>query len=243
MTDTMQECVCGYQRKDPSNWSKHRKACRALRVVEPLQQENERLRAQQRDAAERAEEAMRALEERMEAKYSLLAEKVEKLEAQQQALVPAKQTTITTNNTVNNNIHIHLHAYEDTPLPKRVEVLALLKNAQTALPNYLNAKHLSNPKCRNIKLVGDDKVAVYSRDRESGVSKWKTRERKPTLTRLVGRLIDDLTKRYESPRDEGWRAWKAHCSETGLNWSQREGMDAFKVAERQVEDRLAEEEA
>lgn len=241
MSDTAQECVCGYRRKDPSNWSKHRKACKALRVVEPLRQENERLRAHQRDATERAEEAMRVLEERMEAKYSLLAEKVEKLESQQQAVVPSKHTTIH-NNTVNNNIHIHLHAYENTPFPNKKEVLALMKSPRSALPNYLVAKHLSNPKCRNIKLVGDNMVAIYSRDRVSGVPKWKTRERKPTLTRIVGRLIDDLTKHYEAPRNEDWKAWKEHCSSTGLNWSDREGMAAFKDATRQIEDRLMEEE-
>ena len=46
----VQECVCGYKKRDPSNWSKHRKACRALRVIEPLQRENERLRTLQQDA-------------------------------------------------------------------------------------------------------------------------------------------------------------------------------------------------
>ena len=236
MSADAEACVCGYRRGDRGNWSRHRKECKVLKAVEPLQQEIDRLRTQQQAVIdEQRDAAMRALEERMEAKYSLLADKVDELEAQQQALVPAKQTIN------NNNIHIHIHAYENTPFPNKKEVLALMKSPRSALPNYLVAKHLSNPKCRNIKLVGDDRVAIYSRDRESGVSKWKTRERKPTLTRIVGRLIDDLTKQYESPRDEGWKSWKAHCSDTGLNWSDREGMDAFKEAERQIEDRLKDE--
>ena len=65
----VQECVCGYKKRDPSNWSKHRKACRALRVIEPLQRENERLRTLQQDATERA---VQALQEQ----YSKLAAKV-----------------------------------------------------------------------------------------------------------------------------------------------------------------------
>lgn len=239
---TSQECVCGYLRRDKANWYHHRKSCKVLRVAEPLQQELERLRAQQQDAAERADQQRDAALNELQTKYLLLAEKVERLEAQQQALVPAKSTTIH-NNTITNKITINIYTYEETPLPTRKEVLALLNTPSHSLPNYFQRKHLSDPKTRNIKLVGDDKVAIYSRDRESGVSKWKTRERKPTLTRIVGRLIDDLTERYEAPRDKDWTVWKAHCSRTGLNWLQREEMDAFKEAERQIEDRLMAEEA
>jgi hypothetical protein len=243
MSAAAQACkACGYWSEHSSGRSRHRKECKQLKIM-VLKEENERLRAQHAEALagmEKRDAALQALEERMEAKMEArLAETVEKFEAQLHALVP-KQTTI--NNTVNNNIHIHLHAYENTPRPSKKEVLALMKSPRSALPNYLGAKHFANPKCRNIKLVGDDKVAIYSRDRESGISKWKTRERKPTLTRIVVRLIDDLTTHYVSPRDDGWKAWKEHCSSTGLNWANREGMDAFKEAERQIEDRLMEEE-
>ena len=247
MMTAMQPCRgCGYWAKESSNRSRHRKGCKALEIFE-LREENERLRAQYQEAqagAEHSNAALQALAERMEAKYTQLAEKVEKLEAQQQALVlSAKPTTVSTvNNTVNNNnITINIYTYKETPLPKKNEVLALLKTPSQALPSYFQRKHLSDPKTRNLKLVGNDKMSVYSKDR-AGVSKWTTRERRPMLTQIVERLIDDLLTEYESPRDEGWKQWKAYCSAEGLNpvhWSHPEAMEAFQAAERQIEIQLA----
>ena len=101
----VQECVCGYQRRDPSNWSKHRKACKALRVIEPLKRENERLRTLHQDATERAELQRDAAVQALQEQYSQLAAKVEKLEELQRAIVPSQQTTIQ-NQTVNNTINI-----------------------------------------------------------------------------------------------------------------------------------------
>lgn len=230
-----QSCVCGYERRDKSNWYHHIKSCKMRRVVEPLQQEVERLRAQQRDAAERADQERDAALRALELKYSQLAEKVDKIEAAQQALVPAKQTTI--NNTVNNTININIYPFEETPLPKKQEVLALLQSPARALPSYFYRKHLANPKTCNLKLVGDDKMSVYSKDR-TGVRKWTTRDRKPMLTKIVERLIDDLTKAFESPRDEGWKNWRRYCSDTGLNWSHPETLEEFQDAERQIEMQL-----
>ena len=244
MNPSAETCVCGYQRKDKGNWSHHRKTCKTLKVVEPLQQEIERLRGLQQDAAACIEQQRDAALKELQAKYTQLAEKVEKLETQQQALVvSAKPTTVSTvNNTVNNNnITINIYTYKETPLPRRKEVLALLQTPSQALPSYFQRKHLSDPKTRNLKLVGNDKMSVYSKDR-TGVSKWTTRERRPMLTQIVGRLIDDLLTEYESPRDEGWKQWKAYCSSEGLHpvhWSHPEAMEAFQAAERQIESQLA----
>lgn len=210
-----------------------------MKILE-LQEENERLHTRHQEAlagAEQHDAAIQAMEARMESQYSELSAKVEKLEAQQQSLVPAKQTTIS-NNTINNTININVYAFEDTPLPKKKDVMPLLKEPQQALPRYFHRKHLLDPRARNIKLVGDDKMSIYSTDR-SGVRKWTTRDRKPMLTEIVERLIDDLTHTFATPRDDGWKQWKAYCSDEGLTYSNPEEMEAFIEAERQIEGQLA----
>lgn len=50
-------CVCGYQRGDRGNWSRHRKECKVLKAVKPLQQEIQRLRKQRENAADEYEAA------------------------------------------------------------------------------------------------------------------------------------------------------------------------------------------
>ena len=195
----VQECVCGYQKRDPSNWSKHRKACRALRVIEPLQRENERLRTLQQDATERA---VQALQEQ----YSKLAAKVERLEEQQRAIVPAQQTTIH-NQTVNNTININIYPYESTPVPPRRNVIPVFSNPPAAIPMYFGKKHLEGPKTRNLKIV-DGKMSIYTKDRTSGIVKWVERDKRAMLATIVSDIIFDLYEEHALPKNKEWQGWR-----------------------------------
>ena len=139
---------------------------------------------------------------------------------------------------VNNTINIRIYTYEDTPLPTKKDVMAILREPRRALPNYFQRKHLSDPKTRNIRWVDGDKLSIYDMDRSAGVRKWKTTDKKPLLKRIVGRLIEDLTNDFESPKDDNWKRWRAYCSGEGLTWRDPEEMPAFQEAERQIECQL-----
>lgn len=223
MCATTQQCMCGYARKGGSNWSKHRKGCRVLKAALPLQDEVERLRTLHADAVESAEAQrdaiVRALEERMNNmadEQAQLQQKVAAVEAKIQSIVP----TQTTNNTFNNTMHVHLYGYEQTPLPKMKELLELLSDPPTAVPNFFARKHLTDPKTRNVKITDGQgaRMSIYRKD-ESGVCKWQEGDRKKMLTKVVSRIIDDIS-RYQSPSDKRWVQWRRYCSEMGINWQE-----------------------
>jgi hypothetical protein len=234
------ECVCGYKRTHSSNWSRHRKQCKVLSLIKPLQEENERLRAVNSQATATTTQcsaALEALEERMERRYSQLEGMMNRMQSQLEAIVPARQTTI--NNTT---VHIHIYAFPETPLPKRKDVFELLLDPPNSLPAYFQLKHLSEARRRNVILETADSrtISVYQKDRASGVVKWNRYNRASVLDNLVNCCLEDLIK-LDAHQNAGWKLWRRWCTAEGLiGYTSPEMSDAYETAKRDIEMRLVE---
>ena len=240
-------CYCGYQRSDKGNWSRHLKTCRVAQAVQPLQQEVDRLRSLQDEAAASAarqrEDTIERLERRLaaqEEQHAELVATVAAMDARMQALVPGTVNNIQ-NNTINTTININIHPYEKTPLPPRKTVASVFKQPAASIPTYFGQKHLAGPKTRNLRITDarGSKMSVYTRDRRSGVNKWVERDRRDMLIDIVRDIVCDLYEEFSSPKDPTWKAWRQWAVAEGLKgYSEAHEMDAFKSAVDQIEQKI-----
>ena len=238
-----QKCECGYERKDKSNWCRHRKSCKVAKAVTPLKVEAGRMSSKQEDFAtyNASLHMLHSQLRTMQEEQKRLTSTVSEIQKQLQAIVPSR-TTI--NNTVNNTVHIHIYPFGSTPLPLRRDVIAILRDPSSSLPAYFGLKHMSDPKRRNVKLItvdGTTKISIYKKDMRTGLLGWKAYDRKQTLETLVNGCLDDLNHKFEAPNSTVWGNWRRWAADEGLRgYRDPEKYEAFQSAECEIERMLIE---
>jgi len=207
------ECKCGYKTIDRSNWSSHKRRCKAL----PAEQQDERVLAEKDARIEDLQQQLDAKDTQLEAKDTQLEAKdratAEQLAAKDKQIdelmqLAKKPRTVTNTNTSTTNnkwqvdASINVFGKEATDHISEEVIQALLEDPPNAVAQYIRLKHKRRRENNNVRCP-NMKRALYqvATLREDGTKEWEYRAKLDVLEELY----DENSTILECKADEDTR--------------------------------------